>query len=231
MATRMYFMRDGTPAFTPASANGSWNNESFVVYQIADSTNAVDDTSAYLTRSVPTGSTASTYCHAIGISQPMQSTHDWTSATCIITYRCFEELSTMNVFQQFYWGILSNDGTIMRAFSSLEKGATEFPVCSGACSSADLVSRTRTDASGGAGVAYTNVPGDRLYIEWGWDKDAAVSGDIGIQYGYSATAGDLSGDGDTGVQNMWAEWSHTVIFDPEGTTYGQTSRLMLMGVG
>ncbi len=229
MATRLYLMRDGTPPVTPSSPWGTWNNESFVVYQADPAATAVDDTSAYLTRTVPTGSTASTYVHAIGISPPMQSTHAWGSATAIATWRCFEELSTMNVFQQFYYGIISNDGTILRAISSLEKGATEFPVCSGACDSTDLLSRTRTDAANG--MSYTNVPGDRIFFEWGWDKDAAIAGDVGIQYGYSDTAGDLSGDGDAGVQNPWFEVSHTVTFDPEGTSYGSSSKLMLMGVG
>lgn len=225
MATRLYNQRQQTfTGFTPPTAsNGTWGSDLLVCYPMDPTATAIDDASGFLTRTVATSASAATICHAIFISPPMQTTHDWTSATCIWTTRCSEAFTTQNVFQQFYWGIISNDGATMEAFSALEKGATEF--------STSLVSRTRTDAGGGAGVAYTNVPGDRLYIEVGWDKDAAVSGDVSIQYGYSDTAGDLLGDGDAGVQNSWVEFSHTVTFDPEGTVYGSTPLRMLMGIG
>ncbi len=223
MATRLYNQRRGdsfsfTPAFTP-TPTAAWTNDTEVVYHMDPTATAIDDT-AFLTRTVPSGAVSGTTCHAIFISPPLQSTHVWDAATCIWTTRCIEALSTQDVFQQFYWGLYSHDGLTRRCTSTLEKGATEWPTT--------LISRTRTDAS--PGFSYTNVRGDRLYVEVGWDKDAAISGDISIQYGYSDTSGDLSGDGDTGVQNSWVEFSHDVTFDPEGIVYG-TKLLMLMGCG
>jgi hypothetical protein len=231
MATRLYNQVDTAfSPFTISATTGTWGSDSFVVYKADPTATAVDD-AAYLTRSINTSSSAGTVCHGIYISPPMQSTHAWGSATAIWTVKARENSSTMNVFQMFYWGIISNDGATIQALSSLEKGATEFPVCavSGSCANSDLFSRTRTDATNG--MSYTNIPGDRIYVEVGWDKDGAVSGNVGLQYGYSNTAGDLLGDGDSGVQNSWFEVSENVTFDAEGTVYGSQSRLMLMGVG
>lgn len=225
MATRMYNYRSSTFSPSPSSftptLQGTWDSDFSVVYPMAIHGGLSDDAS-FLRRSVSTAASAATIGHAIWVSPPMQSTHDWTSATCVWTARVDEALATQNTFQQFYWGIYSNDGSIVRAKSALEKGATEFPTTA--------ASRTRTDAGGGAGVAYTNVPGDRLFVEVGWDKDAAISGSIGISYGKVGTS-DLVGDGDTGTTNGWVEFSHTVTFDPEGTFYGRIPQLMMTGCG
>ena len=133
--------------------------------------------------------------------------------------RVQEEFSTQNVFQQSYWGFMENDGTRINT-SALDKGLTEW--------STTLISRTRTS---GETHTYTNIPGDRIFVELGWDKDAAISGDIRMQFGYIASAGDLLGDGDAGVQNPWVEFSNNVVFDNEGTTYGGNKNLMMMGCG
>ena len=79
--------------------------------------------------------------------------------------------------------------------------------------------------------AYTNVPGDRFFIEVGWDKDGTTSGSIGISYGKAGST-DFVGDGSTSNFNGWVEVSPTITFDAEGTTYGTNPNgLMLRGTG
>jgi hypothetical protein len=220
MATRLYFPRDpgftaSPDAFTPTPV-GTWTNDTEVVYPLLPASMASDDGS-YLSRFVASGAVSGTTCFAIFVSPPLSAAYDWTGVTMTWTIRCQEEFSTQNVFQQSYWGFKANDGTDINLTASLDKGLTEW--------STSLVSRTRTSADT---ISYTNAPGDRVFVEVGWDKDAAISGDIRMQFGYIASAGDLVGDGDAGIQNGWVEFSNNVVFDAEGTTYGDVpSRLML----
>jgi hypothetical protein len=222
MATRLYNQRQSTfTAFTP-TPQGTWGDTSlYVVYPMNVTATAVHDAGGYLTRTVTTAATAVTLCHAIFVSPPLSAGGTITAADDVtINYRCIEAGTTQNVFQQFYWGIYSNTGTL-KGISALDKGATEYATT--------LISRTRTDVDSGLSISF--VPGDRLFVEWGWDKDGAVAGDVSIQYGYSNTAGDLLGDGDTGVQNSWVEWAANFTFDPEGTVYGVNNSLMMTGFG
>lgn len=225
MATRCYI--GAAVTFSPTDFNpslqGSWGADFHADYYLAPAGHGSLSTHSFTTRSVNTNSSAATIGHAICVSPPLATAVSWSSSTDLTcTWRCSEASTSQNTFQQFYWGLISNDGSTVLAISNLEKGATEY--------STSLVSRTRTDAD--CGFSYTSAPGDRLFVEIGWDKDGAVSGSIGHQYGYSTTSGDLVGDGDSGIQNPWCEWSNDFTFDAEGTTYGDIRKqLMLMGVG
>ena len=226
MATRFYIDRNGfspSPSFTP-TVQGSWGSDLSATYGLAPAGHSSLTTSTSLIRTVNTSSSAGTICHAICYSPPLSAVFDIVASDDVIaTWRASEEFLTQNTFQQFYWGVCSNDGSIIHTISNLEKGATEF--------STSLVSRTRTDAD--SGNTYDTIPGDRIFLEIGWDKDGAVAGDISIAYMYSTSAGDLVGDGDAGIQNPWFEYGfHTFTFDEEGTLYGATTpQRMMTGLG
>lgn len=225
MATRMYINRAAyapTPSFTP-TVQGTWGADYTQTYNLAPVGHASLVASGFLTRSVSTNSSAATTVHALCYSPPISAAITFDSTTDLtVNHRAREASSYMNVFQQFYWGIVSNDGSILRALSNLEKGATEYST------STSILSRQRVDAD--CGFTYTTEPGDRLFVEVGWDKDAAISGRVYHQYGYSTSSGDLLGDGDTSAQNPWCEWSNDFTFDAEGTTYGSTPSRLMMGL-
>lgn len=229
MATRLYIDRDGfnpSPnAFTP-SLQGTWGSDFTQTYCLAPAGHAELQNSTFLTRSVNTSSSAGTIAHAMSYSPPMQTTHTWdVNVLSLFNIRCQEASTTQNCFMQVYWGIISNDGANLRILFGFLKDNTEM--------STSLVSRLNGSAYNNiVPSSYVSVPGDRLFVEWGWDKDGAVAGNISMQYGYSNSSGDLSGDGDSGVQNPWAEFSHDIVFDNEGTVYGaDPNGLMLRGIG
>lgn len=229
MATVFYIPRDtafapSPDSFTPA-IEGTWQNDFAITYWLAAAADAIDDTSAYLLRTISSAAVAETYVHGLAYSWPMQTTHAWTTAvTCNFVCGCSEGLSTMNAFTLWNLGVISNDGATVHWQTSNMKDGSEMPT--------STASRNN-NAGYTAGADYTNVPGDRVFVEFGYDKDAAVAGDLTQRFGYSDTAGDLTTtDGDTGVQNSWFQVSHTITFDPEGTVYPEgQSRFMLMGVG
>lgn len=226
MATTLYIDRNGftaTPdAFTP-TMQGPWDADFSAIYRLAPAGHADLTTSTSLIRTVTTSSSAATVAHALCYTPPMQTTHLWSTAVgCNFVCRISEALSTMDVFAGFTLGVVSNSG-VLKWETSILKDNSEAPT--------SLASRNN---AGGytASADYTSIPGDRMFIEVGWDKDAAIAGDVSIPYMYSTTAGDLtSTDGDTGVQNPWLSVSHTITFDVEGTTYGTNKNLMMMGCG
>lgn len=231
MATRLYIDRDGfnpsPDSFTP-SLQGSWGSDLTQTYCLAPAGHSELQNSTFLTRSVNTNSSAGTIAHAMCYSPPMQSTHTWdVGIQCGMMIRCKEASSTQNCYTQFYFGIISNDGANLRILFGFCKDNVEMAT--------SLVSRINGSAYNNiVPSSYVSVPGDRIFCEIGWDKDGAVAGNISMQYGYSDSSGDLSGDGDSGVQNPYLDLPNvTITFDPEGTTYstGDPNGLMLRGVG
>lgn len=228
MATTLYYDRGTfapTPSFTPV-VQGVWDSDFSITVNLAPDTHASLTPVGFLTRSVNTNTSAATIVHCIAYSPPMQTTHLWSTAlSCNWVARISEEFTTQNCFTLWNIGVCNNDGSIIRWQTSNMKDASE----------ASTTLSSRNNAGSYSAGTYTNVPGDRIFVELGWDKDGAVSGSIALSYGYSTTAGNLSTtDGDTGIQNPWISIGHDVIFDPEGTTYSSSTdsnQLMMMGIG
>ncbi len=224
MATRMYIDRNGytpTPSFTPIVRNTAWNSDSSLTYTLAPAGHASLTVASSLIRTVATTASAATIVHALCYSPPMQGSYSFNAATTYtLVHRILEATLTMDVFAQFVVGCVNNAG-VAQVWTGLIKDGTE----------ASTTSTSRTNTSTGS-MIYTSSPGDRIFIEMGWDKDAAISGNVSIPYMYSTTAGDLDNtDADTGVQNLWFETSMNITFDAEGTTYGGNKNLMMMGCG
>lgn len=227
MATRLYVYRSSTfspspNAFTP-SVQGSWGSDFSVVYPCGVD-GAFSDDGSFLSRSVNTSSSAGTIVHALCYSPPMQSTHLWSLAVGVdFNFRISEASTSQNCFLMNVLGVVGNDGTLKWVTSNM-KDNTE--------ASTSLCARLN-NAGYSASADYTNVPGDRVFFEVGWDKDGAVSGNITISYGKSGST-DLGTGTDCNVNNPWVDLSHTITFDPEGTTYdtvSNTNQLMMMGCG
>lgn len=229
MATRMAMYRDQDPAtvmsptFTP-TAYGSWGADFAQYYALAP--DGYYANGSVLGRTINTAAVSSTYLHAVCISPPIPAGVTFTagSTTWQFVFRCREASSSHNCFMCAYISLLENDGTLIDT-SSLITDDTEFAV-----SASTYTSRNRAAATISGLSTYTTLGGERIQFEIGMDKQAAVSGIIAMSHGYSGTFMTASDAATT--NSPWLECSETWTFDPEGTTYNQsTSKLMLMGVG
>lgn len=226
MATTLYIYRSSTftpdPSFTP-SVRGTWNSDFSVIYPLSPSGGAFSDDGSFLTRTVGTNSSAATVVHALCYTQPMAGSYTWDNTQALdFNIRISEEFTTQNAFTQWVFGIINNDGTTVKWQTSGMKDNTE--------ASTSLCARINNAGYTPSPASYNSVPGDRIFVELGWDKDGAVSGDISMQYGKVGST-DLGTGTDCTANNPYITIGNTVTFDAEGTEYGSTSRLMLLGVG
>ena len=229
MATRLYFYRSSTfspspNSFTPVynSLSFTWDYDFSVTYPMDIHGGALSDDASFLTRTVTTNSSAGTVCHAIGVTRPMAGSYTWDNTQFLdFNIRISEALSTQNCYTNWAFGILNNDGTVAWATNGM-KDNTE--------AGTSLCARINNAGYTPSPASYTSVPGDRIYVEVGWDKDGAVSGDISMQYGKVGTT-DLGTGTDCNANNPYIEISNTVTFDAEGTVYGSSKQLMTMGCG
>lgn len=153
----------------------------------------------------------------------MAGSYTWDNTQLLdFNIRIQEALSTQNCFTEWVFGIINNDGSAVQWATNGMKDNTE--------ASTSLCARINNGGYTPSPASYNSVPGDRIFVELGWDKDGAVAGDISMQYGKVGST-DLGTGTDCNANNPYINISNTVTFDPEGTEYGSSSKLMLLGVG
>lgn len=228
MATRLYYgnldivSTDYSPNVDLAPRK-TWGSESVTECYLAPAGHANLTTYSGVVRNLPTGASSGTICRCVAVSPPLAAGYTWDSATFRQVSRHAQSVDA-NTFMMYYVGIINNDGTTIKFSTTLEKEGGDHAI------STTAASKTNDMVAGK--LVGDSIAGDRIFVEVGDDKDSATSTDLRMAFLYSTTAGDLSTvEGDTGVQNLWLETSLNVTFDPEGTVYGSTSKLMLMGVG
>ncbi len=212
MATRFYLGKSSFTAIDPGVL-GTWGYSYRQRYKMG----TTDLNTAFSTYSVSGMSTSATTLMRQFITAPLQAgtllsgTDTWT-----FTMRFKESSTALNIVPRIYMSVVSETGTPRGyAFTAL---GTEF--------STSLTAR-QIVVTGLVG-SYTLQDGDRLVLEVGWDKQASTTGTGYIEIG-DADAADLSGDGDTGQNNPWFEYSGTMTLDSEsvdpteGDNYSLTS--------
>lgn len=226
--TKLYVNTAGfspTPSFTP-TAHAAWDNTASATVMGLDVSTQAD--TSYVNYTADNGATAAQVCRVIAVSPPLSSSgHLWSTAVnCSWNVKACENALTQNAFTLWSLGVLSNDGSSVLWQTSLMKDGSEVPATTPA---------SRLNNAGYTATAnYTSVVGDRVFVELGWDKDAAIAGNLTITLGYVAANGDLSTvDGNTGSTNSFIDiTTHTLTFSAEGaTTPTGFNGLMMMGMG
>ncbi len=199
--TRLYLTRTAFTVVNPGTI-GTWGSSVKSIYNLGLTNPAA---SSFLT-STYTGYGLGTVLFRQFITPPLAAGIAFTAASTFnMVFRSSESSTSANAYQLFHVSIVSEDGLTIRAqFSSNEKDGTEF--------STVLTARANLN-TGGLGT-YTTVAGDRLVLELGWDQDASGSYSVSMSIGNTST--DLSGDGDTGVQNPYLDTSNTLTLDAGG---------------
>jgi hypothetical protein len=201
MATRMYFSRDAFTYINPGTL-GTWGSSVKSIKQLLNS----GSTDASLLNTGYTGYGLGTVLYRQYISPPMSASISFTgSTTTTLVNRHSESSTSANAYQLYYVAIVNSSGVVQASFSANEKDGTEFAT--------SLTARSNLN-TGGLGT-YTTTAGDRIVVELGWDQDASGSYTITMSEGYVGGT-DLSGEGDTDIQQGWIEFSNTITFTAEG---------------
>ena len=195
MATRFYLTRTLHTTINPGTL-GTWGSSVKAIYNMELPNPGA---SSFLS-SLYTGYGQGTVLFRQFISPEMSPgiVFDGTT-TYNLVMRHSESSTSANAFQQWALSIVDDTGATSYFSALTVKDSTEFGT--------SLAARSNTQTGG---ITYTTVTGDRLVLEVGWDQDGSGSYTITNSLGNTST--DLSGEGDTGVQNPWFETSNTITF-------------------
>ena len=213
MATRLYLGKSSFTAIDPGTL-GSWGFNYRQRYKMEPT----KQNTAFSTYTITGMSTSATTLMRQFITRPMDAGVTFTSSTTwTFTCRYSESSTALNIFPRIYGSIVSQTG-IPRGYTFTAQGGTEF---------ATSLTARQISFSGLTG-SYAVQAGDRIVLEVGWNKTASTSGNASISLGDNAS-NDLSGSGDTGVDNPWFEISEDITFQAEsaapteGDNYSLTS--------
>lgn len=201
MATRFYLGRSSFTAIDPGTL-GTWGFNYRQRYKME----TTKQNTTFTTYTITGMSTSASTLMRQFITSPLQAgTLLSGSDTWTFTMRYSESSSSLNIFPRIYMSVVSEVG-VPRGYAFTNTGGTEF---------ATSLTARQIVTTGLVG-SYTIQSGDRLVLEVGWDKQASTSGNASVSIGDNA-ASDLSGSGDTGVDNPWFEYSGTLTLDSEVT--------------
>ncbi len=233
MATRLYFgnLDVASSVFQPGLSDITWGTTEYGTWSSSSSTenylapHGHPSIAAYggVVRNLPTGASTSQILRCQAVSPPMQAGYVWDTSTWSTVCRQAQSVDA-NTFMMFYVGIISNTGTL-KFMTTLEKDGVDNAISTTAAS--------RHNAMAAGKLVGTSVPGDRIFVEIGQDKDSATSSDLRMSFFYNSGTGDFTTtDGTTTVLNQWLETNLNIVFDNEGTTYGSVpNQLMMQGCG
>lgn len=211
MATRLYLGRKSFSNIDPGVLGGSWDYSYRQRYGMFTS----KQNTAFATSTISGVSATQNTLMRQYISPPMQAgiTFDYDVDSWTFLARYQQSSTAMDCYPSINFQITNSVG-VMVGYGFEAKGAglggTELGTSLSARGySIPSIADTRT---------YTTSLGDRLVLEVGWQKQSgpSVTGSVGINLGDSG-ANDLSGVGDTGVDNPYFETSVNITFVAEGS--------------